>query len=135
MKDMRIPTLLIASVLFAQGCASAAGPSEATLGEPFTLSYGDVAQVDGLTVGFNGVSQDSRCPIDVVCVWQGDATVLVTLETAQEASATRELHTGIEPRETGFAGFTVRLVSVAPAARSNVKIDAEDYRATLLVTR
>lgn len=132
---MRIPSLLIASLLFVHGCATAAGPSEATLGEPFELAPGDAALVEGMTVTFTGVPQDSRCPIDVVCVWQGDATVVVSLETAQEPAVSRELHTGVEPHETSFASFVVRLVSVAPATRSNRTIDPEDYRATLVVSR
>lgn len=135
MNDMRIPTLLFASLLFAHGCASASGPSEVPLGEPFELAPGDSAAVEGLTVSFQAVTQDSRCPIDVVCVWQGDASVLLSLEAAAEPAATRELHTGIEPRETSFASYVVRLVSVAPAPRSSAKIEPEDYRVTLLVTR
>lgn len=132
---MRIPTLLFTSLLFATGCASASGPSQVPLDEPFELAPGDTAEADGLTVRFEAVTQDSRCPVDVVCVWQGDATVVLALTTSADAAASRELHTGIEPRETRFASYAVGLVSVAPAPRSTVKIAPEDYRVTLRVTR
>jgi len=132
---MRIPTLMFASLLLAIGCASASGPSEVPLNEPFEMAPGDAVEADGLTVRFEAVTQDSRCPIDAVCVWQGDATVVLSLTTAADPAASRELHTGVDPREARFASYSVTLVSVAPAPRSTVKIAPEDYRATLQVTR
>jgi len=40
------------------------------LGGPFSLSVGDLVEVGGagLTLRFDGVDQDSRCPRDVTCV-------------------------------------------------------------------
>jgi hypothetical protein len=92
--------------------------------------------VGDLTLTFVSVLSDSRCPSDVTCVWEGDATVAVSLEAPREARASRELHTA-DPgaRETTFAGYRVRLEALEPVPRSDGTIPPGDYRATFLITR
>ncbi|MCI0707590.1 MAG: hypothetical protein L0Y80_08925 [Ignavibacteriae bacterium] len=34
---------------------------------------------DNFVLEFSSVEQDSRCPDDVVCVWQGEAEIMLTL--------------------------------------------------------
>lgn len=133
---MRIPGLLFAGLLFSNGCDSPAAPSVVAIGRPFELAPGQEALVDGLRVGFQGVGQDSRCPIDVVCIWEGDAAVALLLRAGSDPAAPRELHTSARGgRETIFAGYKVRLESLLPAARSTQPIRPYDYRATLVVER
>jgi hypothetical protein len=45
----------------------------------FQIAYGQAVQAElsGITIIFSAVS-DSRCPLDVVCVWEGE--VIITLE-------------------------------------------------------
>ena len=61
------------------GCAgSPAQPSTLRLGEPFELRLGARATLDGDTVlTFADVPSDSRCPMDALCVWEGEAVVSV----------------------------------------------------------
>jgi hypothetical protein len=48
-------------------------------GTSFTLAEGQTARLDDsdFSVTFVGVPQDSRCPADAMCVWQGEALVVV----------------------------------------------------------
>ena len=46
-----------------------------------------------VTLRFNGVSGDSRCPADAFCIQGGDAIVRVTVVDAGQSREV-ELHTG-----------------------------------------
>lgn len=126
--------------LFTAAAAPTPGPSPspkpAELGKPFELKAGEFATVGGagLKVGFQGVSEDSRCPVNVQCVWEGDAAVEVTLEKPPATKATRILHTSARnPRETVYEGLKVRLKDLAPLPKEGATLDAREYRATLVV--
>jgi len=109
-----------------------------SLADPFTLAPGETVQVEGtgLRVTFESVGADSRCPVDVTCVWEGDAVVVVSVRPAEAAPARHELHTsGRYPNEVDAGGYGVRLVDLAPVPRAGAYPAPGDYRATLLVTR
>lgn len=143
----------IVAVTILAGCTSFAGsggtsgaaspepspsPKVAELGKPFELKRGQSATVSGaeLTVGFEGVSEDSRCPTGVQCVWEGDASVEVTLLKPPAEKATRVLHTSArEPREATYQGLKVRLKDLTPQPKEGAPVAAQEYRVTLVVER
>jgi len=51
----------------------------AEMDELFTLELGASTVVDGLVVRFDHITEDSRCPADVDCVWEGRATISLSL--------------------------------------------------------
>lgn len=66
--------------------ASAAPPSadempQIAIDEPFALQLGEEALFteDSARVRFDAVESDGRCPLDVTCVWAGEATARFTL--------------------------------------------------------
>ncbi|WP_034520211.1 hypothetical protein [Actinomadura rifamycini] len=103
-------------------------------GEEFTLAPGKAARTaDGFAVRFTGVPRDGRCPQEVQCVWEGDATVAVELTAARTAPVTRELHTSRRfAAEATAGGRTVRLLGLAPAARRD-GVPAAEYRARMVI--
>jgi hypothetical protein len=131
----------LAPLLFVAACASAGTTPTPTpaLNEEFTLAPGQTASVNGADVRltFERVSEDSRCPTDVTCIWEGDAVVILKVKAKSEET-TREVHTqGGEPRsrKAPAGDYVVTLVRLDPAPRSTAAIDAKDYRATLSVGR
>jgi hypothetical protein len=134
---MRFPTLIFASLMFSNGCAGPSEPIVVPVGRSFELAPGQEALVDGLSVSFQRVSADSRCPIDVVCVWEGDAAVALLLRAGSPPGESRELHTSgqMGGPATSYAGYTVRLENLQPANRASEPIRPYDYRATLIVER
>lgn len=104
------------------------------VGETFRLGVGQRVRVgdDGLVIGFRGVREDSRCPVDVTCVWAGDAAVALTLAIGRAGSRTATLHTHLEPRAVRAAGLIVRVVDLAPEVVSTRRIDPADYVVTLV---
>ena len=109
-------------------------PRPVPLGTEFVLAPGQASRVDGLEVRFEAVKDDSRCPVDVTCVWAGDATAVVNARRGGTARDL-ELHASGTPREVTYEGFQITLVKLEPARRSTRDIPPADYRATLSVSR
>ena len=129
--------------LFLAACASSIGdaPTSPTpgLNEEFTLGPGQTVTVNGTNVRltFDRVREDSRCPTDVSCVWEGDAVVVLKVK-AEAEEVTREVHTqggGSRSRQAPAGDYVVTLVRLEPAPRSTAPIEASAYRATLRVGR
>ena len=129
---------LVAAAACSHGAAPS-GPSTglvtATLDREFDLAVGGTAEVGdgGLTISFTGVREDSRCPSDVVCVWSGDATALLTVAVGRSAAETLALHTHLVPRAAPHGGYTIHLVSLSPYPDSRDPIEAGEYVVRLRV--
>ena len=87
----------------------------------------------GLSIRFDRVSGDSRCPADAVCVQGGDALVEIDVLTAGGRQA-YQLHTG-NMRPVSHSDVTIALVELSPYPFSSRTIEPGEYRATLRVTR
>lgn len=72
------------------------------------------------------VTEDSRCPVDVQCVWAGKLTVSTRI-TATHWKQTAPLTLG-EPYEV--LGRTYELISATPAKRADREIRPGEYRFT-----
>lgn len=124
-------------LLLASCSTSPTSPRAVSVGDRFTLAPGQTAQVDGtgLRVTFESVTADSRCPVDVTCVWEGDAVVVVSLRPASAGAAQHDLHTaGRYPSEAQEGDYRVRLADLAPVPRPVGRPGPGDYRATFVVT-
>lgn len=109
------------------------------LDQEFTLCVGQNARLEaeGLTVTLRAVPEDSRCPEDAQCAWEGNARVLVELKTTSNPDATVELNTSLSrgSREAVHPPYAVRLVSVLPNQRANRTIKADEYTVGLLIKK
>jgi hypothetical protein len=106
--------LVVLGACFAGG-ETASPPSEQTaeLGERFALPHAQTVAVADLHVSFATVTTDSRCPRKVVCVWAGDAAIVLEVKHGAETRSV-ELHT-TPPQTTGEAfGHRIELVSLDP---------------------
>lgn len=114
------------------GCSSSTGIE---VDEPFVMSPGQTVLVEeiGLHVRFDGVSEDSRCPLKAQCVWIGDAAVEVTwfLRDADGIPTTVTLHTHEGPNSVDLGNVVLELVALAPYPEAPEEIRPQDYRATL----
>ncbi len=108
------------------------------VGEEFTLAPGGTASVRdlGWRVTFDKVSEDSRCPIDAVCVWEGDAVTEVAVVPGTASPEKVQLHTNrTRDRETKIGDAYLRLVRLTPVGRADVPVKPEEYRATFVASR
>ena len=136
----------IASLAIVSLCACARKPEPAadatradqtvTLGQTFKLERGKTAAIPDrdLRIQFEAVSEDSRCPTGVQCVWAGDARVVLRLARARGDATIDTVGLNVEPRTVTYAGYVIRLVGLEPPSRQNAPPRPDDYVASLVVT-
>jgi len=128
--------VLLCSVVLITACdkASPTGPT-VPINSEFVLASGQSALILGadLTIRFDGVDGDSRCPADAFCIQGGDARV--RLEVSSSGGRRQyELHTG-NMQPVRHDDLTIHLVQLAPYPFSSRTIAPDEYRVTLRVTR
>lgn len=133
---MRV-ALAIVVVLALSDCAAKAEPKPA-LGAIFNLRYGERATIstERLSLTFQKVLEESRCPVGVTCIWEGNARIVVMTERPPAGLSALELNTSSRyPVEAAYEGYTVRLRGVRPAPEHGRVLDAAGYSAQIEVTR
>lgn len=131
---MRYANILAAVVLTAcssggYGPTGSGNPSPS--GQSVSVRVGDTAAVGstGVTITFLRVTEDSRCPLNAVCVWEGNGRVELTLSSAYGATKDVALNTTTEPV---FSGLRIVLAALNPYPTGDPP-DADDYVATFQV--
>ena len=141
MKKVSIRILLVGLVLSMCVFADARtkrSRNAVVLGTEFKVRQGQQVMVKGenLSVSFDAVLEDSRCPTGVNCVWAGDAKIAIGARPAKGEAATLELHTNGQFAQVGmYQQYTVKLVALDPHPKADVETAQKDYVATLLVTK
>ena len=99
------------------------------------LALGEEAEVGALLLSFESILGDSRCPIDVVCFWEGDGVILVKASTLESKPVWHPLHS-----HQGFGnvfeyeGYKIALAKLDPQPVSDYPIPPDEYQATLRIT-
>jgi len=129
---VRIPFLIVASAVTV---ACSDGPT-APLDHDFTIGVGETAHISGtdLSLKFVVVTEDSRCPATVECVWAGNGQIQVAASSGGQTS-TLYFNTAQGPNEIVTGGYRVRLTALLPARSGFAPIPAGSYRATFVVTQ
>jgi hypothetical protein len=106
------------------------------LDEIFTIEYQEEKQneEENIRIKFERVRSDSRCQIDVLCVWQGNAEVEFSF-SKNNVWRTILLNTGVEPTEVFLFGYSIKLESLEPPVLSNIPPEQEDYIAYLIIKK
>ncbi|MCB0636004.1 MAG: hypothetical protein KDC54_05280 [Lewinella sp.] len=130
-------------LLFAVLSLAACGNNDTVLngtylpGTPFNLPFADTASCngcDGPVLNFSQVVTDSRCPSQVVCVWEGAVTV--ELEANGETiQLTRSANAGANAPLDTLGNWVIRLIEVNPYPEQAGSILDEDYSLELEVTQ
>jgi len=131
----RIPVLRLVLLVGCGRDGSGIAAVHEGLQSTVTLRRGETRPVSGtpLRLTFRDVTEDSRCPVDVVCVTAGDAGLDRLVASGGGASESVRLHLYREPRAVSHGGYTVTVVSLQPAPRAGRPIPPDQYRATLSV--
>lgn len=91
-----------------------------------TVALNEPFEVNGSTITVREVVGDSRCPVDVTCIWAGTVTIGLAIGSNDvvepiELSLTESFNT---------ASHTVAFTGVSPEPRSDRQISPEDYQFT-----
>jgi hypothetical protein len=136
--------LLLGCLISFAGCA-ANPPARAPVkpGEEFTLALGESVGIDqrGVIVEFKDVVEDSRCPMNARCVWEGNARIAIQVSalTAGRAADTYDVAEGKIELNTStrfntrekIADFVIELRRLEPDRVAGAP--TQGYVATLFV--
>jgi hypothetical protein len=139
----RTHALLVAAALLGvlgcggSGAAERSGPGTqnsnteiATVGQDFSLKPGQSIRLGGTrsTITLIGIPEDSRCPVEVQCIWAGNARLDLRLDGTPFS-----LNTTVEPHEAVVQGFRFQLVALTQRPQGDTV--SANYSATLRVTK
>lgn len=122
-----------------EGICQYKGPhSCADIGKEFDLKIGEAAflQSEDIQVTLIGVTEDSRCPSDATCVWEGQVTVTVDARVKDEFFGTLNLTSRAAHEDLAsklLNGYGIRLLDVQPYPEMWKEITPSDYSASFIV--
>lgn len=101
------------------GCAPLQTAVIVEPGISFALAPGQTAEVKraDTRITFRQVREDSRCPTDVTCVWEGDAKVDVVVSRTGVPDDTRLLSLKAPNNEMRVGNLRIRFVGLTPVPR------------------
>lgn len=95
-------------------------------GQTFTMYAGErITFADASALRYVRVTNDSRCPPNVQCVWAGDAEVAFEWISGNGAVTAFSLHTGKDPKQQMLGERRLTLTSLArgEAPDAELRID------------
>ena len=101
------------------------------------ISYQDTFynQEEHIWITFDSLLHDSRCPVDVVCDWQGNARLsFIFGKNENKERFNLNTYQGFT-RDTLLYGYRISLVGVLPVPYSEVDLKPEDYIAKILIEK
>jgi len=106
-------------------------------GVAFELPVGKTAAVNGngVRITFKQVSEDSRCPTDVTCIWAGDARIELTISRNGSSDDTKILSLSAANSEARSGDIQIRFVGLTPVPRQADANKPRAYVAQLVVNR
>ncbi|HET9571017.1 MAG TPA: hypothetical protein VFP20_06380 [Bacteroidales bacterium] len=131
MKNILLATLLLIA-LFSCGREPDYKPDYFELNKTYDLSYGKyVFNKDGMiSVRFDSVITDSRCPTGGICVTSGKAIVRFEITVYQYCNPEVDLTIS---EDTVISGYKFSFISLNPYPSSNHIINVKDYQARIIV--
>jgi hypothetical protein len=130
----RLAAILMVFALAGCGTARSLESRTVELGVEVTMASGETVSVKAtpLKVRFVAVTEDSRCPREVTCIWAGEVKVALEFHGSSPLAAQAEI---AERGSTVAGAYRVTLVRVEPHPTSTARIAPQDYRATLKIDR
>ena len=130
--------IIAAIVLSVSGCADTSNGVEVSLGQEFSLSIGQSALIKGenLEIKFEEVVEDSRCPWEVTCVWEGRVSLSVEINENDVSGDIGLSQPGLTDQSVvatheGYQ-FTYK---VEPYPEAGKPISLDEYRLILVVSK
>lgn len=102
------------------------------LDEPFVLEMDQTVWLKDTNSGLKltAVTEDSRCPIEAICVREGTVSIVFSLFNGIDHTHDYQLSIG---SEQDIENFRIKLLSVNPATPS-ISSKSADYSATFVIT-
>ncbi len=125
------------TILLLVGCAGNA-EFRSRLGEEFSLRIGQSVAITGedLEIRFVEVSEDSRCPKGVTCVWEGRVSTVVEISADGSSQQLKLIQPGLTEKPSRETHKKYQLTfKVEPYPEEGKEIAADEYQLVLIVKR
>lgn len=137
---MKVIYLFAVIFLFScYGCENYPTAPDVSLNNDFNIKYGESVYIpqENLYITFSDVVEDSRCPIGLMCFWEGTAKIKLLI-----SKGTKKIIDTVQtylPQKIISIGeinnsYLFRVKKVVPYPKENERIDKRDYVLTLNVT-
>jgi len=128
--------LLLGLVTGLSACAKQPASVTAELGQGFVLEPGQTAVIknESLTVKFNEIVSDSRCPKGVQCIWAGEVSSLIVINYQNQDKEMVLKLLGAGEGEDLFTDYIIKF-TVEPYPEYEKELKAEDYRLHLTISK
>jgi hypothetical protein len=115
-------------------CPNTQNNDQNSIGNGLILGIGQKGKVNGIEITLDSIVQDSRCPLDVQCIWAGQIVAKVKILSLGD---THKLETAEISSEKSyvFNGYNISISSVTPPKNSKKEIKSGDYLLTFNVSK
>jgi hypothetical protein len=129
-----IVCLLLVMPVFS-ACSGTSRDITADLGEEVSLPVGRELAIKGedLKIRFDDVTEDSRCPQDVTCIWEGRAIIQLLVTHTDNTYPVELTEPGLTDRSTGTFGDYTLEFNLEPYPVEGTDISTDDYYLQLTV--
>lgn len=111
--------------------------NQVELNREFIFKIGDIACLEteesSLSFTFTSIIEDSRCPTNAICVWEGKFTALFTCSGCTNDTFTLGNNASNNPSTRSQNGYLIELLEISPTVTLNKTIDVNDYQLTLII--
>jgi hypothetical protein len=83
-----------------------------------------------LNFQFVNVPEDSRCPEGAMCIWAGNAAVVIKIFNVMDT-----VNTYLNPKKIDYDSYTITLLQLSPYPKIGVPRDTTQYVAQFVVTK
>ncbi len=112
---------------------------QAKFDTPIILAFSRIASIEDekILIEFADVTEDSRCPVNVTCVWEGQVTVALNISLDGEELGSFNLTSRAGHEKLAIAdidAYSIKLEKVEPP-RTQDEIKQTAYIITLIVSK
>jgi len=118
------------------GCAQSESRTEVRLNQTFVMKMGQAVEVAGenLNIKFKDITEDSRCPKGVVCVWAGQVSALIQISAGDGQEELILTEPGSSPNTIAYRQYTISH-QITPYPEAGKAINKADYRLQLTISK
>ncbi len=132
--------LLLFFIITLTSCESEKPCETFQIGTPFEINWNETITfcTEPISISFTKLAEDSRCPENAVCIWQGlaEVEVLISVNGTEEKFLLSTYPTFRNvPSIVQYGGLTFSLEEVNPYPNTTKSYSEKDYSIHLLVEK
>ena len=137
---MKILTFLTALIIFGFCADSGTNPqtNKFVLSDTLIIRYQEtfVNDDEEISIKFDELISDGRCPVDVICVWEGDADLQFAFSNSLQ-TVKFNLHTAGNYfiKDTVVLGYHIKLLDAFPYPHSQKEVLKSSYEAKIVIDK